>query len=148
MIFSSSWAIVMIFCPSSPSCVVNNCLVNTLQSTFSIRSPWKFIRTFVDHIDSKTRSLGQIERKHFQHSWDCIFYFSSLRLCHVFCIRNLVASWPSCFIFSSPMHEVQVELLWSHFVWRPFVVRRLSSVVRRASSTFALVNTLQATFCT
>ena len=37
-------------------------------------------------------------------------------------------------IFSSPMHEVQGELLGSHFV-------------RRASSTFTLVNTLEAIFC-
>ena len=43
------------------------------------------------------------------------------------------------YIFSSPMHEVQGELLGSHFVQRPFVVRC-------ASSTFTLVNTLQATF--
>ena len=32
-------------------------------------------------------------------------------------------------IFSSPMHEVQGELLWSHFVRRPSVVRRPSSIV-------------------
>ena len=65
-------------------------IVNTVKAAFFASADWFYLGMFVLMISKSSSSMGHIEGKSVQHSADFIFYFSILRLCHVFFIRNFI----------------------------------------------------------